>query len=70
MQYTYIASKIYEWVVYTCILFYVASCFLLRDRVLCFLRKLLSNKKMVMETHDWLVFMTGLIFSKDSHFIT
>lgn len=20
--------------------------------------------------HDWLVFMTGLIFSKDSHFIT
>lgn len=42
----------------------------IRDRILCFCRNCCRNKKMVMETHDWLVFMTGLIFSKDSHFIT
>lgn len=35
-----------------------------------FFAEIVVEQKMVMETHDWLVFMTGLIFSKDSHFIT
>lgn len=67
MQYTYIASKIYEWVVYTCILFYVASCFGLRDRFLCFCGNCCRTKNGHGDTwlvgfYDWSYFLKRFTF--------